>query len=718
MDCAKHRFLSIPLEFTIYLAFILACIIISPRLQAQGYIDCVTFLADDDATDGTLLFSTNYVDSAVKDLELAPTYSSTIFHLFSHGKPGYLLIDDEWKDVSQIVDWLQSNRLLVGKNKLNIYGCEFAKGEKGKAAVSYLEAVLDISTAASDDITGIDGDWELEVGSHSTNLSFPEYKYNLQCPSSGCVSTEEILIGEWGSDCIKLIDRNTGLSSNWQCTGVDDPNFMIQIGDSIYVNNAGLSGNVTFYSLTGTYLGVAATGFSFPEQMRVGPDGLLYITDQTTDDILAYDISTIPWTQSYVVDNNFNAAHGIDFDEMGNLYVTNNGAPNTMTRFNGPPPYSNTNTTVITTESDVIRGIATGPDGNVYFLVNSNPQLIKEYNTSSGVISTFITLDAGSGVFSGVHWGPDGQFYLSDFGESELTEYDPSGTLVNTYNSGLTNPHTVVVPVTTSSTSCSVTGNGVLCAGDNLVLQENGGAAVEWCWEGPNGFNATTPSITINNIATTDAGTYSVVITDASGCVSEPCEVDVTVACYDYGDLPDTAAGTSTLNYETDAANTGPSHLIVTGLSIGTLVDQELDGQASSDALGDGADEDGFSFPSTLDIVSGGSVNIPIDVTNTTGTTANYEIWVDWNGDGDFNDSNEMVADLSDDGSGNFGQAFFTVNIPANASTNQLLGFRARLSHTDNMTPNGEISSGEVEDYLIMVTCKPAICLPIQAVKN
>jgi len=43
---------------------------------------------------------------------------------------------------------------------------------------------------------------------------------------------------------------------------------------------------------------------------------------------------------------------------------------------------------------------------------------------------------------------------------------------------------------------------------------------------------------------------------------------------------------------------------------------------------------------------------------------------------------------------------------------NNLLGFRIRLSNEDNMTPNGHIYSGEVEDYLIDVNCPPSICLP------
>jgi len=47
---------------------------------------------------------------------------------------------------------------------LNIYGCEFAKDAIGKAAIHYLETALNISVSASNDITGVNGDWKLKVG--------------------------------------------------------------------------------------------------------------------------------------------------------------------------------------------------------------------------------------------------------------------------------------------------------------------------------------------------------------------------------------------------------------------------------------------------------------------------------------------------------------------------------------------------------------------------
>jgi len=109
-------------------------------------------------------------------------YDASSFNIISHGRPGQLLINGKWLNAIEIVDFLKRNKLLESGNYqiLNIYGCEFAKGDLGMSAVLYLKKSLGVSIAASDDVTGVDGDWDLEVGHVvSTNLNI-NYQYNLQ----------------------------------------------------------------------------------------------------------------------------------------------------------------------------------------------------------------------------------------------------------------------------------------------------------------------------------------------------------------------------------------------------------------------------------------------------------------------------------------------------------------------------------------------------------
>ncbi len=120
------------------------------------------------------------------------------YHLFSHGEAGMLLLNNEWKSPPEIVKWLKKYIDITNYKQLNIYGCNFAKGVFGKTAVQYLEHNLGISIAASNDITGIDGDWVLEVGSNSQTIEIPGFSYNLQ----SCNCTDFLFVNDTGPDLV------------------------------------------------------------------------------------------------------------------------------------------------------------------------------------------------------------------------------------------------------------------------------------------------------------------------------------------------------------------------------------------------------------------------------------------------------------------------------------------------------------------------------------
>ena len=133
------------------------------------------------------------------------------------------------------------------------------------------------------------------------------------------------------------------------------------------------------------------------------------------------------------------------------------------------------------------------------------------------------------------------------------------------------------------------------------------------------------------------------------------------VTAYDYADLPDDAAGTGMGNYETiyalDGAR-GPRHSIIDGLSIGTNLDAEADGQPQANAFGDDVngidDEDGVTPPDS--IIRGEMAVFEVVVVNQTAGSAWLYGFADWDDDGDFEDT-----DISN-------QKATPVEIPAGAS--------------------------------------------------
>ncbi|MFK7802575.1 MAG: SdrD B-like domain-containing protein [Anaerolineae bacterium] len=198
---------------------------------------------------------------------------------------------------------------------------------------------------------------------------------------------------------------------------------------------------------------------------------------------------------------------------------------------------------------------------------------------------------------------------------------------------------------------------------------------------------------------------------------------------FDYGDLPDdddTAGSPNSPGYNTNITTTlGARHVISAGLYLGSLVDNELDGQPSIDATGDNTitgtegsgvgvgtanDEDGISFPSvivsgspmTQTFIAGETAVVTATVVHTGTGNAYVYGFIDWNGDGNFTGTGEAISQTVSS-SASAQDIALTFNVPASADASQLLGGRFRLSTDTNLGADGSASNGEVEDYLVHV---------------
>lgn len=133
----------------------------------------------------------------------------------------------------------------------------------------------------------------------------------------------------------------------------------------------------------------------------------------------------------------------------------------------------------------------------------------------------------------------------------------------------------------------------------------------------------------------------------------------------DYGDNPDTGAGTGVGNYKTLATDGGPSHIGVNGLFLGAAIDAEDGTLQNATANADDTDqspddEDAVaSFP-TLTIASDATYTVPVSVTNTTGSNAYLVGYIDFNKDGDFLDTGEQSATVTVNASGSQNVSFTT----------------------------------------------------------
>jgi len=161
---------------------------------------------------------------------------------------------------------------------------------------------------------------------------------------------------------------------------------------------------------------------------------------------------------------------------------------------------------------------------------------------------------------------------------------------------------------------------------------------------------------------------------------------------YDFGDAP--------------ASYGSAWHEITNYPYMGTRPDSEAASQYSDEANGDDLrdtdDEDGVTFP---EMEPGKTVVIPVRTTVSYFVAAYLSVWFDWNGDGDFADKGERVAENIRMPSGT-STYNLSVDIPDNAITTKPLFTRFRIGPRVS-TPTGSAASGEVEDYMTKIGCAP-----------
>jgi uncharacterized repeat protein (TIGR01451 family) len=178
----------------------------------------------------------------------------------------------------------------------------------------------------------------------------------------------------------------------------------------------------------------------------------------------------------------------------------------------------------------------------------------------------------------------------------------------------------------------------------------------------------------------------------------------------DYGDAPDTGASTATGNYKTTQSDGGARHDIVAGLRLGSQIDadngtlQNTNANAD-DTTGTPNDEDGVTFPNTLTTESGQTYTVPASVTNSTGNPSYLVGYIDFNQDGDFDDTGEKSATVTVPTNATNPRSFNVIfNTPSGIVAGSSYA-RFRLSNTQIQAEasTGNATSGEVEDYPITI---------------
>lgn len=183
-------------------------------------------------------------------------------------------------------------------------------------------------------------------------------------------------------------------------------------------------------------------------------------------------------------------------------------------------------------------------------------------------------------------------------------------------------------------------------------------------------------------------------IRDLAGNPLKPNQLDGTTTLtvfmgegFDYGD----AGG----DYASTAAQGGPRHTVVNGLSLGPTVTVDADAKlVNADA------DDGVVFS---DLFAAFQTSATVEVTNTTGSDSYLSMWVDFNGDGFFSDAERVISSQLFNSS-----ATVSFIVPPAALAGETYA-RVRLSTDASgiLSPTGDVADGEVEDYLVNIVGNP-----------
>ena len=156
------------------------------------------------------------------------------------------------------------------------------------------------------------------------------------------------------------------------------------------------------------------------------------------------------------------------------------------------------------------------------------------------------------------------------------------------------------------------------------------------------------------------------------------------VGPFDFGDAPSSYPVLLTQN----GARHRPSSLF-----LGEQVDNDIDGQASENAVGD---EDDGLLVLTTPIAGSQSASIASWMVKAS-ESGKLDAWIDFNQDGDWLDSDEKIHQSTVITAG---ENLLNFVVPAHAVSGETF-VRLRLSTTGELSPNGIAADGEVEDYAI-----------------
>ncbi len=335
-----------------------------------------------------------------------------------------------------------------------------------------------------------------------------------------------------GTYNVTLTNQTTG------CSAASSTVVVINANPTVTASNSGAYCAGETIRLTATATGATSYSWSGPNGYASAQQNPT-ITNATTNNGGTYNVvvsnaSGCSASASTVVAVNANpianASNGGAYcaGQTISLQTTATGSfawsgPNGFTSTSQNPTIANSTTanagtyTLVVTNANSCTAQATT---NV--VVNAVPTVTAS-NTGAYCAGETISLRAnGTGITSYSWSGPNG------FSSTNQNPTIANATVANAGNYSLTvsnangcQAESSTTVVVNANPTVTASNGGAYCAGQTIALTANASGNASYSWSGPNGFTSTIQNPTIANAANNNAGTYTVVATDANGCQAE-----------------------------------------------------------------------------------------------------------------------------------------------------------------------------------------------------
>jgi len=226
-----------------------------------------------------------------------------------------------------------------------------------------------------------------------------------------------------------------------------------------------------------------------------------------------------------------NASNNGPYCEGSTITLSANGTGGTAYAWSGPngytanvanPTIANSTTANAGTYNVTLTNPTTGcsTEASTVVAVNAAPTVTAS-NTGAYCAGQTVELSAVSADATSFAWsGPNG--YASAQQNPTIanatTNNGGSYTVVATNANNCTAQASTVVTVNANPTA-NASNTGAYCEGQTITLQTT--ATGTYAWSGPDGFTSTTQNPTVANATTSNAGTYTLVVTNANNCTAE-----------------------------------------------------------------------------------------------------------------------------------------------------------------------------------------------------